>query len=311
MNRKIDNILIGILWLIGMTLGTCFWFNIRFGFNLFSAAHWGYLATQQATRQPVSFWFYFSFIVATFVTLFGLHLLIRPRKRNINVQSATHAKVPSAPVPTPQPQEQKPQPNTHLSSAQQTQSAQPIPEATSHIPLSRPPRLNIAPSNTFSAAAPTPVATQMPTQNITSSAQSTTDQNTDKLHEIFSSAGYVIKRAPYINGIKMSTLAIGTNEVLYLVATNIATHQMQSCANKLKQIFSDTLDGVEITVHPIVLQPTDTQTQQSDILTFNTIDTLREYIIQHRNPPLPSDDDGNFDAYSDYISTVIEYIGKL
>ena len=311
MNRKIDNILIGILWLIGMTLGTCFWFNIRFGFNLFSATHWGYLATQQATRQPVSFWFYFSFIAATFITLFGLHLLIRPRKRNINVQSATHAKVPSAPVPTPQPMAQRPQTNTQPSYAQQTQSAQPIPEATSSIPLSRPPRLNIAPSNTFSAATPTPIATQMPTQSVTPSAQSISDQTTDKLHEIFSSAGYVIKRAPYINGIKMSTLAIGTNEVLYLVATNIATHQMQSCTNKLNQIFSDTLDGVEINVHPIVLQPTDTQTQQSDILTFNTIDTLREYISQHRNPPLPSDDDGNFDAYSDYISTVIEYIGKL
>lgn len=311
MNRKIDNILIGILWLIGMTLGTCFWFNVRFGFNLFSATHWGYLATQQATRQPVSFWFYFSFIAATFITLFGLHLLIRPHKRNIKVQSATHIKTPIAPALTPQPMAQRPQTNTQPSYAQQTQSAQPIPEATSSIPLSRPPRLNIAPSNTFSAATPTPIATQMPTQSVTPSAQSISDQTTDKLHEIFSSAGYVIKHAPYINGIKMTTLAIGTNEVLYLVATNIATHQMQSCANKLNQIFSDTLDGVEINVHPIVLQPTDTQTQQSDILTFNTIDTLREYISQHRNPPLPSDDDGNFDAYSDYISTVIEYIGKL
>ena len=73
MKKNFENILLGLLWLLAATLGTTFWFNTRFGFNLFSSAHWDYLATQQATRAPISFWFYFSFVAATFITLFVLY----------------------------------------------------------------------------------------------------------------------------------------------------------------------------------------------------------------------------------------------
>ena len=37
MRNKIDNILIGMVWLLSATLATFFWFNIRFGFDLFSS----------------------------------------------------------------------------------------------------------------------------------------------------------------------------------------------------------------------------------------------------------------------------------
>ena len=302
MNRKIENILLGVLWLLGATLGTCFWFNTRFGFNLFSSAHWEYLAMQQATRAPISFWFYFSFVAATFITLFGLYLLIRPRLRKINFSKPT-LHIPQQTTTSVANQQATVQPVvTPVAEPQTTQSSQPT--------LTRPPRLNIAPSNTFAPAPQTPVA-NAPVQHTPQTAQQST-QDGEKLREIFSLAHYIIKKEPRINGIQMSVLAIGTDEVLYLGATDISTQQMNYCADKLSQVFSDTLDGVEIHINPFVLRPTDSPTpSDTDILTFDTLSSVRDYMKEHTNPPLPADDDGNFDAYSDYISTVIDYIGKL
>ena len=93
-------------------------------------------------------------------------------------------------------------------------------------------------------------------------------------------------------------------------AVGISTSQMQSCVNKLVQLFHDTLEDIEINVNAFVLNPTDTASD-SDILTFDTIDSLRDYMNTHRNAPLAADDAENFAAYSEYITTVIEYIGKL
>ncbi len=297
MNRKIDNILIGILWLLGITMASCFWFNTRFGFNLFSNAHWQYLATQQATRAPISFWFYFSFIVATFIALFGLYILIRPRKRNIKLLK--HVQTQSVLVSPSVPSQSQPTPLETVTPS----------DTTNQPPLSRPPRLNIGPSNTFAPAQQTPVSTNTNVTNTHSQTPPTTDYS--QLREIFSSAGYVIKKEPYINGKRMAVLAIGTGEVLYIGATDISTVDMQSCANKLAQIFSDTLDGVDIYINAFVINATDIATPVPDILTFDSINSLKQYMQEHRNPPLPDNDDGNFEAYSDYISTVIEYIGKL
>ena len=137
-----------------------------------------------------------------------------------------------------------------------------------------------------------------------------TKQDWPEIREIFSLAGYVIKPEPFINGKKMALLAIGTDEVLYLGAVGISISEMQGCVNKLEKLFSDTLEDIEIHVHAFVLNPTD-KADNSDILTFDTIDELRDYMNTHRNKPLPDEDVENFAAYSEYITTVIEYIGKL
>lgn len=284
------------------TLGTTFWFNTRFGFNLFSGAHWDYLATQQASRAPVSFWFYFSFVAATFITLFVLYLLIKPRRRNIKISAPQ--KTNTAPKTNPDASQINIIPGT-------VQHAPTTPVAPTAAPMPpRPPRLNIAPANTFAPATPMPT-TMTPTIPATTTTPSVqTKQDWPEIREIFSMAGYVIKQEPFINGKKMALLAIGTDEVLYLGAVGISTSQMAGCVNKLQQIFRDTLDDIEITVNAFVLNPTETDDDES-ILTFGSIDELRHYMDEHPNTPLDTDDAENFAAYSEYITTVIEYIGKL
>lgn len=309
MNKKIDNILLGVLWLLAATLGTCFWFNMRFGFNLFSGAHWDYLATQQATRSPVSFWFYFSFIAATFITLFVLYMLIRPRRRNIQI-SAPQKPSATNNAPTQSTDASQiniiPTPDTHTPA--------PVPEKPAISMPPRPPRLNIAPANTFAPAqsAPTTAITPMPatTMPAPQKTQTPTKQDWPEIREIFSMAGYVIKSEPFINGKKMALFAIGTDEVLWMGTVGTSTSDMRGCVNKLTKLFSDTLDGIEIHVNAFVLNPSD-NTNESDILTFDSVEDLRKYISEHRNPPLDADDAENFTAYSEYITTVIEYIGKL
>ena len=284
------------------TLGTTFWFNTRFGFNLFSGAHWDYLATQQASRTPVSFWFYFSFVAATFITLFVLYLLIKPRRRHIKISA------PQKPNTAPKTNPDASQINIIPGTVQHAPTTPVAPTAAPMPP--RPPRLNIAPANTFAPATPMPT-TMTPTIPATTTTPSVqTKQDWPEIREIFSMAGYVIKPEPFINGKKMALLAIGTDEVLYLGAVGISTSQMQGCVNKLQQIFRDTLDDIEITVNAFVLNPTGTNADES-ILTFNSIDELRHYMNEHRNTPLNTDDAENFAAYSEYITTVIEYIGKL
>lgn len=310
MKKNFENILLGLLWLLAATLGTTFWFNTRFGFNLFSGAHWDYLATQQASRAPVSFWFYFSFVAATFITLFVLYLLIKPRRRNIKMPQQQKT-VPTTPAASPTTIENKSdasQINIIPGTVQHAPTTPVAPNATPMPP--RPPRLNIAPANTFAPATPMPT-TMTPTIPATTTTPSVqTKQDWPEIREIFSMAGYVIKPEPFINGKKMALLAIGTDEVLYLGAVGISTSQMQGCVNKLQQIFRDTLDDIEITVNAFVLNPTDTNADES-ILTFGSIDELRHYMNEHRNTPLDTDDAENFAAYSEYITTVIEYIGKL
>ncbi|MBE6459602.1 MAG: hypothetical protein E7009_01290 [Alphaproteobacteria bacterium] len=302
MKKNFENILLGLLWLLAATLGTTFWFNTRFGFNLFSGAHWDYLATQQASRAPVSFWFYFSFVAATFITLFVLYLLIKPRRRHIKISAPQ--KTNTAPKTNPDASQINIIPGT-------VQHAPITPVAPTAAPMPpRPPRLNIAPANTFAPATPVPT-TMTPTIPATTTTPSVqTKQDWPEIREIFSMAGYVIKPEPFINGKKMALLAIGTDEVLYLGAVGISTSQMQGCVNKLQQIFRDTLDDIEITVNAFVLNPTGTNADES-VLTFNSIDELRHYMNEHRNTPLDTDDAENFAAYSEYITTVIEYIGKL
>ena len=312
MNKKIDNILLGTLWLLGATLGTCFWFNIRFGFNIFSGAHWDFLATQQATRQPVSFWFYFSLVMAVIITLGGLYIFIRPHFRKIKLN-------------TPKKQENKPtQPVTQIAPAQ-TQNTQAIEQTSTmaepaphqpaipEIRLARPPRLNIGPANTFSAPTPTPAQT-MPAATpgpITSNQSTPAPQDFSEIRDIFSDANYVIKKEPFINGIKIPLFAIGTDEVLYMGAYGISTGKMNQCRNKLLAVFHDTLEDIEIHVNAFVLNPTDLGSPESnEILTFESVEQLREYISVRPNPTL-ADDNENFEAYSEYISTVVEYIGKI
>ncbi|MBQ8294541.1 MAG: hypothetical protein IJX89_04105 [Alphaproteobacteria bacterium] len=303
MRNKLDNILLGILWLLAVTLGTSFWFNTQFGFNIFSSAHWQYLAYMQASQMPVKPMFYGSMFVIMFIAIFGLYLLIRPRFRKIklpvrhitNTPTTPQSAPAASPAPTPQLVAQ-----TTIAPTQ----AQPTPQIPDSGP--RPPRLNIP---TISAR---PIAQPIAQQPSPTPAQNSPQTDWPELRQIFESAGYTVKTAPHIGTLQTSLLAIGTNETLYIGAVGVPTAALQTAIEKLTQVFSDTLDDIVINITGfIIAAPDATTTNTTDILLFDTPGALREYMTEHPNAPLPDDDGGNFDAFSAYISTVIDYIGKI
>lgn len=304
MREKLDNILLSILWLVVVTLGTCFWFNIRFGFNIFSGAHWRHLAYMQATQTPVQPTFYISLVLVVVIAICGLGALIKPK---------SNTKKPK-PVSTPQPthtptQTIQPAPQTTTQSVQTpvvapTQSTpitntNPAPDTPDPI-LPRPARLNLPKNTTW----------KLPTAQ--TAAPTNTIQDWPELREIFESADYTTKETPRIGNVNTALLAIGADENLWVGAVGITTDAMQVVIEKLQDIFTDTLEDIEINTHGFIISAPDaTAPSAPEILTFDTIGDLRQYMEEHKNPPLNEDERENFEAFSSYISTVIEYIGKI
>lgn len=301
MKNRLNYILIGLLWLLLVTLGASFWFNIRYGFNIFLAQHWQYLAYMQAADRPVATSFYVSIVVVLAVGVLGLYCLLQPHGRKIALpvmDTAPQKPIAQAPVQTEP-------------VAQEIAPVEPIePEQQSVAPttngLSRPPRLNIS--------AVTPRTQITPRVPLSSTApQKKFDPETEyaDIHAVFTSAGFVYKGSPRIKNIQTSVIAIGNEEVLWIGATSIKTSDMKMAVETLHGVFVDTLEDIEININAFIIGAPDAADNTDPlILQFATVDDLRDYIMAH--PNTPSDDaPENFDAYSAYIGTVIDYIGKI
>jgi len=315
MKNRINNILIGLLWLLAATLGASFWFNTQFGFNVFSLQHWQYLAYMQASGQPVKSGFYISLVVIVAVTVFILYQLLQPHFRHI----ALPVFDTNANNIQPQPAPQQPQPQTTVEKPVQTPDTTPQPivqENTQPEPSqapspvsspARPPRLNIPASTQPRMTAP-----RVPLSSGTAQPKVNPEIDYADIHEIFKSAGFVYKGAPRIKNVQTSIVAIGTDEVLWLGATGVKTGDMQIAVDTLNGVFADTLDDIEINVNAFIIgAPDANENANGSILQFASVDDLRAYIESNPNTPPDEDEIENFDAYSGYIGTVVDYIGKI
>lgn len=312
MSKQIDRILICLLWLLAATLGTCFWLNTMFGFNIFSAQHWQYLAYLQAAQTPVRPAFYISLTCAIIISLVVLYVLIRPRgmlRRRLGIGRATRNATPTAKTSTTadahETTQNVPQSETPAPAAmQQNNETTPVMTTRPGAPLARPRHLGV----TLRAA---PVTTPAPNTTPTPApAAPPATIDFDVLREIFSDAGYVVKRSPRVANFKPAVFAIGTGETLWLGGVGIDTAKITGAMERLDTIFTDTLDDIKINISGFIIAPT-TGEATENLHLFKTTDDLREYITAHKNTP-PADADGqeNFDAYSEYIDTVINYMDK-
>lgn len=293
MNKQIERILICVLWLLAATLGTSFWLNTLFGFNIFSTQHWQYLAYLQAAQTTIRPAFYISLTLAICITLGVLYILIRPNgiwRRRIRIGRITNNQtaspspenIPTAPVSTTV-----------------TTPAPIIPARPNAPQIQRPNRPNI----------PT-IGTHGPEIHITTATQPQPAPSIDfdELNTIFSDAGYTIKKRPQIGNFKPALMAIGTQETVWMGGVGIDQATLLAAMERLGSIFSDTLDDIQINIYGFIIAPT-SEITNPDIIAFKNISQLREYIENNKNTP-PTDADGkeNFDAYSEYIDTVIKYM---
>lgn len=302
MNRKFDNILLGMLWLIASTLGVCFWFNTKFGFDIFSRSHWQHLAYMQASQQPIQTSFYISLIVSVFIMIIVLHNLVRPRFRKIKFKQNQPQSSMIYVQKTSETKDQQPQQQMAVSKPAQIQP--------SSGPMTRPPRLNI-PQNTMRPPQNTAHIVAPPVQPARQQNPQSMQPIINDLKKIFTSTGYTVTKNPTAPNTHISLVAIGSGEKLWIGGVGISVQQMQTTINKLQQIFSDTLDEIIIDLSGFIVSPNRSDnTPAGNILTFNTVQELYQYMSAHKNPTEDTDPE-SIRAFETYINTVMDYIGKI
>jgi len=130
------------------------------------------------------------------------------------------------------------------------------------------------------------------------------------IYDAFNNAGYDIRDLVRIDGKYPGVVAIGSNEKLMIGVAGIAPDVLNNMLKRLELCFADTLDGIKIHTRVLCLDG-----KRSDlsgqIIHFATADALRKYLLSRTNVrPQNAVDIESFDAYAEYIDTVIRYIFK-
>lgn len=320
MRKQIDHFLLGLLWLLASTLGASFWFNTKFGFNIFSIPHWQYLGQLQASKASIQPSFYISMVLIVVVMITGLYLIVRPRFRKIYFKSNGPAVMDSKPAPTVA---AAPAPALQTAPVVETPSAPVVPTGPA---IARPPRLNLPTHNGYGAAAQTP-AGNYPQPNVQTPSfapapapvvapvaqpqPESLPSNFEDIEQIFKSAGYLIKKAPRIGGIRPALFAIGSDETLWIGGVGMEPSRMANAVDKLDTIFTETLEDIKITINSFIINPKiDNPADMVGIEQFDSVNALRDYMDSHKNRELPPSEAEDFDAYSEYIDTVADYFNK-
>ena len=299
MRNKFEQILLSVLWGMSVLLGLTFWLNTKFGFNIFLIQHWHDLSVLQASQTPISIGFYLSFCIAVFVFLIGVYIIL-------DIHNAKTVKTTAITTTT-----------TTTVATQITPTTEQIPEKIPfqapipNINMSRPPKLNLP--NNIAQIAANHHANRTQQKPTISTIEDTSTYNPE-LAEIFTNNAYLVKPDVIISGFKTNLFAIGYNEVVWVGAVNCDLNQFKQKIQKLKTTFSQTLEDIPITVYSFILDimhKYDSQQNESDLFIFHSINELKQFISQSQGEDIPESDQENFDAYSEYIDTIIKYIKNI
>jgi hypothetical protein len=328
MRIKYETILLDALWLSAMALFASFWFDIRFGFNIFSAAHWHYLAVQQIVPGRIIPMFYISIAGFGVATIIGLYFISRPPRHRIKLISALTQKKPEDPFARAPAGELPPD----LEPTAPDPNYSPLPPAPN---LPRPPRIVSSLSQ-----ARTPIVNSAPS----AAAPKRFENSDEKLSDVFTNAGYVVKKPPRIGGVHINLFAIGLGEVLYIgladghggkiTANDIGDSKwwgesdgfpspvarISQAAEKVRALFAETLDAeIQINVRPFVVMNDAVITNKDSLArvwdalgvrVFENLGDLAAYINDSKNGEITNAQREDFDAYSEYIDTVADYFNK-
>lgn len=290
MKKHIETILSSVLLGTSVLLGLSFWLNIKFGFNLFYAAHWDELAKLQASHIKIDTGFYISIGIAIFIFIFGLYLIFRPRLRKIFTNKSNENINVSQPI--------------YIRQKTDTKT-----ETLSPIYLTKPPKLNL-PKNaaTFMAQHH---STQQPVAQEAHKEPNRITLYDEQLSKIFSDAMYLVKPNIKIAGFTSNLLAIGKDEILWIGGVDCDINIFKKAIDKLKSVFTDTLEDIPINVFPFILDTKKIYDSDENIMVFHNIEDVQNTISQNPNPKDSDTDQENFDAYSDYIDTIIQYVKNI
>ena len=294
MRNKFEHFLLSFLLGIAVLLGLSFWLNVIYGFNLFSKEHWNELARLQAEQIPVSTGFYVSIIVAVFICVFGILLLyIIPTIKRTR-EKVSNSFLSTAPMVPNHKAEEKKEDNTIFEPQ--------MPK----LNMSQPPKLNL-PSNMAE------IMQQRNENNQNKVKEPVTDYDAI-LTQIFKDKGFMVKPNPVISGFSPNLFAIAPNEIVWIGAVDTDINKLQFAINRLDGIFNDTLEDIKININAFLIDTKNTYQSNASIFVFKTLEELKTFVTE-LPPAWPKDmsnaDQENFDAYSEYIDTIIQYVKNM
>jgi len=299
MRKNFEHILLSILLGLSVLLGLSFWLNTIYGFNLFDSEHWAEISRLQAEQIPISSGFYISIGIAILIFAFGLCVIYIPKNKREYKQQPLQQEINVPLIP-------------EIKNAPEKNVEHEIKPHKNAIPLARPPRLNL-PTNMAEIAKQKHESMgtlPIPKQN----EKAPTAQYDSVLSQIFADAGYVVKKNPTISGFTPNVFAIAQNEILWLGAVDADINKLQSAIDRLDSIFKETLEDIKININAFIID-TKGQTKPTDsIIILNSLDEFKKFVSEL--PPVwPKDmsnyEQDNFDAYSEYIDTIIQYVKNI
>ncbi|MCL2369573.1 MAG: hypothetical protein FWC83_02760 [Alphaproteobacteria bacterium] len=281
---KFDKFLLSTLWITALVLAADFWFDIRFGFNVFLREHWVFLADIQTGTESVNIWFYVSLLFFAIAAPIGLYYISKPHRR---IQLQEPDKKTTESVINIIEHDKKIEATKEKTEVITTVSPSPMRPPSLVVPSHLKPITNPAEHISVPVHEPVPITTPKPPQPVI-------EMDLTEINSVLSAAGYTIKTPPRIDGNQMDIWATGTDEFLLVGKMGLDTETMESCKYKIEKLISETLDdSIDIKIY-----------------TFTDIESLRTWVASYPARPTRSDEVEDFDAYNEYIETVGNYFNK-
>ena len=329
MRRRLDLALFAALWLLAISLFASFWFDIKFSFNIFSMKHWAYLATLQTGTESVKPSFYFFLAAFALLAATGTYLILHHRHRKIIAMIRENEKEREAAA-----QQAAYNPYSAAGMLQRPQkiiSGAPVAAASYPAATAGATAKPAAPQITIPTPVPVARSGSVPDMSDTEKQMET----------ILSNANYRPKKRPKINGKFPSAFAIGANEVLLIGIVQKSAGEIQvqegsdaiwtdesgsypspvgvisDMSTRLQALFAETLDpSLSINVRPFVVMDGG-EIQNYDavaeiwgtygVMVFRSLREFYDLMTQNPGEKVQFDERDDFEAYSEYIDTVISY----
>lgn len=144
----------------------------------------------------------------------------------------------------------------------------------------------------------------------TAPVNSDTFTKISEMYDMLVATNYYVSDLIRINGKYPAIVAIGTDEKMFIVTLLDEPEILQNVMKRIELCFADTLEGIHIDVRILCVSTKDVD-MGDRVMRFASTKSLEKYLMSHQNVrPATQDEQATFDAYTQYIDTVIQYLFK-
>ena len=121
---------------------------------------------------------------------------------------------------------------------------------------------------------------------------------------------FIVKKKPKISGFTPNLFALGADEIIWIGGVDCDIDKLNKAIERLESTFEETLEDITIIVNAFLIDTVGKYNSDDRIHIFHSIDELKQYISENPGNPIDDSNREDFDAYSDYIDTVLTLLYK-